>query len=88
MISKSFPSKFLWKRSKNVKQTNTSRELIENALAPKHQKISSPEHTALVELLVAKDEELKKLLALAAEQEKIEETMNELRLKVDVQVSL
>lgn len=60
--------------------------MIENALAPKHQKISSSDHAALVDLLVSKDEELKKLLSLAAEQEKIEETMNELRSKVDVQV--
>ncbi|KAL5273208.1 MED4 family protein [Megaselia abdita] len=64
-----------------------SKELIENALAPKHQKISSAEHTALVELLVSKDEELKKLLALAAEQETVEETINELRVNVDIQDS-
>lgn len=61
------------------------RELIDN-LAPKHQKTSTAEHTALVDLLVAKDEEFRKTLELADEQAKIEQKMDELRAKVDIQV--
>ena len=63
------------------------RELIENTIVPKHQKISSSEHTALVELLVAKDNELKSVLQLASEQAKIEQKMNALRAQVDLHVS-
>lgn len=61
------------------------RELIEN-LSPKHQKISTAEHTALVDLLVAKDKEFRKMLELADEQANLEQKMNELKAKVDVQV--
>lgn len=62
------------------------RELIENTIAPKHQKISSNEHTQLVQLLVSKDNELKSVLQLAAEQAKIEQKMNALKAQVDIQV--
>uniref|UniRef100_A0A1B0BNC2 Mediator of RNA polymerase II transcription subunit 4 n=1 Tax=Glossina palpalis gambiensis TaxID=67801 RepID=A0A1B0BNC2_9MUSC len=61
-----------------------AKELIDN-LAPKHQKTSTAEHTALVDLLVAKDEEFRKTLELADEQAKIEQKMDELRAKVDIQ---
>lgn len=44
------------------------RELIENAIAPKANKISGQEYAQLTELLVAKDNELKDTLALAYEQ--------------------
>lgn len=58
------------------------RELIENSTAPKHQKISSTDHTQLVELLVAKDTELKSVLKLAEEQAQIEQKMIALKAKV------
>lgn len=45
-----------------------SREIIENAVAPKSNKFSGPEYAQLTELLVAKDQELKETLKLAAEQ--------------------
>ncbi|XP_037813322.1 mediator of RNA polymerase II transcription subunit 4 [Lucilia sericata] len=61
-----------------------SKELIDN-LSPKHQKISTAEHTALVDLLVAKDEEFRKMLELADEQAKLEQKMDDLKAKVDVQ---
>ncbi|CAD6991447.1 mediator of RNA polymerase II transcription subunit 4 [Ceratitis capitata] len=61
-----------------------AKELIENTVAPKHQKISTADHTALVDLLVSKDEEFRKMLELADEQAKIEQKMDELRAKVEV----
>lgn len=60
----------------------SNRELIENSTAPKHQKISSTDHTQLVELLVAKDTELKSVLKLAEEQAQIEQKMIALKAKV------
>lgn len=62
-----------------------AKELIENTIVPKHQKISSSEHAALVDLLVSKDDEFKKMLELADEQAKIEQNMSELRAQVDIQ---
>lgn len=49
--------------------------------------MSTAEHTALVDLLVAKDEEFRKMLDLADEQAKLEQKMDDLKAKVDVQVS-
>lgn len=62
------------------------RELIENSNAPKHQKISSSDHTKLVELLVSKDNEMKNLFNLATEQAKIEKKMIALKAKVNLRV--
>ncbi|XP_062535391.1 mediator of RNA polymerase II transcription subunit 4 [Armigeres subalbatus] len=62
-----------------------SKELIENTIAPKHQKMSSVEHAQLVELLVSKDKELKATLQLAAEQASIEKKMDGLREQVKEQ---
>lgn len=59
-----------------------SKELIENTIAPKHQKISSADHAQLVELLVSKDKELKSTLQLAADQAGIERKMDGLRDQV------
>uniref|UniRef100_A0A1Q3EYG1 Mediator of RNA polymerase II transcription subunit 4 n=2 Tax=Culex tarsalis TaxID=7177 RepID=A0A1Q3EYG1_CULTA len=59
-----------------------SKELIENTIAPKHQKISSADHAQLVELLVSKDKELKSTLQLAADQAGIERKMDGLREQV------
>lgn len=64
---------------------NIRRELIENTIAPKHQKISSGDHGQLVELLVSKDKELKSTLQLAAEQAGIEKKMDGLREQVKEQ---
>lgn len=65
--------------------STTNRELIENTIAPKHQKITSAEHQQLVQLLVAKDNDLKSVLQLAAEQSIIEQKMDELKVLVDEQ---
>ncbi|XP_055607203.1 mediator of RNA polymerase II transcription subunit 4 [Uranotaenia lowii] len=62
-----------------------SKELIENTIAPKHQKMSSTDHAQLVELLVSKDKELKSTLQLAAEQAGIEKKMDNLREQVKKQ---
>lgn len=56
--------------------------------APKHQKLSSMDQQYLVELLVDKDKEVKKVLRLAREQAKIEKKMTVLRTKVDSLVSI
>jgi mediator of RNA polymerase II transcription subunit 4 len=44
------------------------RELIENTIAQKHQKLSSSEHLLITELVVAKDIELKEALKLTNKQ--------------------
>lgn len=62
-----------------------SKELIENTIAPKHQKISSADHAQLVELLVSKDKELKSTLQLAADQAGIERKMDGLRDQINIQ---
>lgn len=49
-------------------------------MTPKHQRTT--DLFQLVELLLAKDEEMKELLKLAEEQEKIEDTMDKLRSQV------
>jgi mediator of RNA polymerase II transcription subunit 4 len=56
------------------------REMIENLMAPKHQK--THDYLQLVDLLVLKDNELKQLMTLAAEQAKIDEKINELKEQV------
>ncbi|KAH8395200.1 hypothetical protein KR222_002356 [Zaprionus bogoriensis] len=60
-----------------------SKELIEQA----HQKISSTELVDLLDLLVSKDEEFRRMLELAEEQAKVEEAMDKLRAKVEIHVS-
>ncbi|KAG4075725.1 hypothetical protein HA402_003550 [Bradysia odoriphaga] len=62
-----------------------SKELIENSIAPKPQKISSTEHQQLVELMISKDNEFKTVLQLASEQAKIETKMNTLKEQVELQ---
>lgn len=62
-----------------------SKELLENTIAPKHHKISPADHQQLVQLLVAKDNDLKDVLKLAAEQSRIEQKMDELKVLVDEQ---
>lgn len=62
-----------------------AKEIIENAVAPKSNKFSGPEYAQLTELLVAKDQELKETLKLAAEQGQINTKMNLLKAEVDRQ---
>lgn len=62
-----------------------AKELIENTIAPKHQKLSSAEHSQITELLVMKDKELKETLKLADEQAKVNQKMDALKAEVDRQ---
>ncbi|CAD7092558.1 unnamed protein product [Hermetia illucens] len=62
-----------------------AKQLIENAMTPKHLRVPAVETTALVDLLVSKDEEFRSMLQLAAEQEKIEQKMNAYRAQVEIQ---
>lgn len=59
--------------------------MIENAIAPKHLKLSGPEYTQLTDLLVAKDDELKHTLKLAAEQAQIDKKMDIIKAEVERQ---
>lgn len=61
-----------------------NRELIENSNAPKHQKISANDHTQLVDLILAKDAEMKSVLNLAKEQAEIELKIIALKAKVNL----
>ncbi|XP_014283898.1 mediator of RNA polymerase II transcription subunit 4 isoform X1 [Halyomorpha halys] len=60
-----------------------SKEIIENTIAMKHQKLLGAEQVLLTELLVLKDNELKETLKLAAEQAEINQKMDLLRAEVD-----
>lgn len=59
--------------------------MIENAIAPKHLKLSGPEYSLLTDLLIAKDNEFKETLQLASEQAKIEQKMDVLKAEVERQ---
>ncbi|KAK4881090.1 hypothetical protein RN001_004409 [Aquatica leii] len=62
-----------------------SKEMIENAIAPKHLKLSCSDYSQRTQLLVAKDAELKDTLKLASEQAKIDEKMDILKAEVERQ---
>ncbi|XP_001600352.1 mediator of RNA polymerase II transcription subunit 4-like [Nasonia vitripennis] len=62
-----------------------SKELIENIIAEKHSKLSTADHTNLIELLMYKDKELKSVLVKADEQAKINQKMEALKAEVDYQ---
>ena len=62
-----------------------ARELIENSVAPKQNRMAAHEHKAVTELLVAKDKELKAALAVAAEQREVEREIEKVRAEVDRQ---
>lgn len=62
-----------------------SKEMIENAIAPKHAKLSAVDYAQLTELLVAKDNELKNMLKQASEQAEIEKKMDLLQAEVNRQ---
>ena len=56
-----------------------ARELIENSVAPKQNRMAAQDHKAVTELLVAKDKELKETLKLAAEQGEVEKEIELVR---------
>ena len=58
-----------------------ARELIENSVAPKQNRMAAHEHKAVTELLVTKDKELKETLKLAAEQGEVEKEIEMVRGK-------
>lgn len=62
-----------------------AKELIENIIAQKHVKLTTTEHTHLIELLIHKDNELKTTLKKADEQAKINLKMDVLKAEVDRQ---
>ncbi|RZF43768.1 hypothetical protein LSTR_LSTR009191 [Laodelphax striatellus] len=62
-----------------------TKEIIENTIAMKHQKLNGLEQLHLTELLVAKDDELKDTLKLASEQAKINQKMDALKAEVERQ---
>ncbi|XP_026461840.1 mediator of RNA polymerase II transcription subunit 4-like [Ctenocephalides felis] len=62
-----------------------SKELIENLIAPKQQKLSSADHQLLTELLVSKDKDLKNAMKLASEQAAIEVKINAVKSEVERQ---
>lgn len=61
------------------------RELIENTIVQKHQKLSNTDHALATEMLVSKDNKLKETLKLAAEQAKINQKMEALKAEVERQ---
>lgn len=61
------------------------REILENTIAMKHQKMAGGEQVQLTELLVNKDNELKASLERAREQAKVELKMDALRNEVERQ---
>uniref|UniRef100_A0A0A9Z0Z2 Mediator of RNA polymerase II transcription subunit 4 n=1 Tax=Lygus hesperus TaxID=30085 RepID=A0A0A9Z0Z2_LYGHE len=63
--------------------TLISKEIIENCIAMKHQKLCGGDQIHLTELLVLKDNELKETLKVAAEQAKTNQKMDLLRAEVE-----
>lgn len=61
------------------------KELLENLIAPKNQKLSGAEQQQLAELLVSKDQEMKSTLKLASEQAEIQLKIDALQLEVEKQ---
>uniref|UniRef100_A0A8D8RP08 Mediator of RNA polymerase II transcription subunit 4 n=1 Tax=Cacopsylla melanoneura TaxID=428564 RepID=A0A8D8RP08_9HEMI len=62
-----------------------AKEMLENTIALKHQKLNGPEQISLTELLISKHNELKDTLKVAEEQAKIDEKMDFLRTEVERQ---
>ncbi|EEB11710.1 mediator complex subunit, putative [Pediculus humanus corporis] len=60
-----------------------AKELIENTITLRHQKMSSAEHFQLTELLVMKDKEIKETLALGRRQALVEKKMETLKAEVE-----
>jgi len=59
-----------------------SKELIENSVKPKQNKMSGTDHDALSQLLVEKDRELKQTMALASRQGEVEKNIQALNVQV------
>ncbi|KAA0192473.1 hypothetical protein HAZT_HAZT000971 [Hyalella azteca] len=51
-------------------------QLVDNSVAPKHQKLSPQEQHAVVQLLIAKDAELKKTIKVASDQAAVEKVIS------------
>ncbi|XP_064456068.1 mediator of RNA polymerase II transcription subunit 4-like [Ornithodoros turicata] len=62
-----------------------AKELLENIIAPKTQRLTSTERSQLAELLVAKDEEIKRTLVTATRQAEVQKTINALQEEVEKQ---
>ncbi|XP_065210411.1 mediator of RNA polymerase II transcription subunit 4 [Planococcus citri] len=62
-----------------------TKEILENAISIKHQRMIGAEQLSLTKLLIAKEKELKDTLKLADEQAKINEKMNLLKNEVERQ---
>ncbi|XP_054724544.1 mediator of RNA polymerase II transcription subunit 4-like [Uloborus diversus] len=62
-----------------------AKELFENLIAPKGQKLTSTELSQLAELLVLKDHELKATLEVATEQAELQKKIDALQLEVEKQ---
>jgi len=62
-----------------------AKELFENLIAPKGQKLTSTELNQLAELLVLKDQELKSTLLTASEQAEIQKKIDALQAEVEKQ---
>ncbi|XP_065335916.1 mediator of RNA polymerase II transcription subunit 4 isoform X1 [Cloeon dipterum] len=62
-----------------------SKEMLENVLTQKPQKMSSSEYDVLTDLLVSKDNEIKETLKVAAAQAGVESKITALRVQVEKQ---
>eukprot|EP00088_Acartia_fossae_P040423 TRINITY_DN4210_c0_g1_i10.p1 TRINITY_DN4210_c0_g1~~TRINITY_DN4210_c0_g1_i10.p1 ORF type:complete len:273 (-),score=67.31 TRINITY_DN4210_c0_g1_i10:427-1245(-) len=62
-----------------------SRELLDNTVLPKPQRLPQAEHAAITDLLVEKDKKLQEALKVAAEQGEVENQIDEVRRKVEEQ---
>ncbi len=62
-----------------------TKEIFENAIAPKAKKLSAHEHEEITTLLIQKDNDLKAAMKLAAEQGDIDKKMKALQEEVQKQ---
>ncbi len=62
-----------------------TKEMLENAIAPKAKRLSATEHDELTVLLIQKDKELKEAMKTAGEQGEIDKKMKELQAEVQKQ---
>lgn len=62
-----------------------ARELFENMVVPKTQKLTAQEYSQLTDLLIQRDQELKSTLKLASEQAEIQKKMESLQGEVEKQ---
>ncbi|KAK7603703.1 hypothetical protein V9T40_003702 [Parthenolecanium corni] len=62
-----------------------TKEILENSISMKHQRLIGSDQLNLTKLLISKENELKETLKLAEEQAKINEKMNILKIEVERQ---